>query len=124
MLANVYEWIDIILAAFVGTAIMFVVVLLTAKPAKHDEQAAKVGGIFGLLIYRLSRCIGGLFKRNDPMNQDIQKTYNMEEARKLWHQEPDDNRVYRAADKDINEYPPEIQAIIKEEADNRRARRS
>jgi len=124
MLANVYEWIDIILAAIAGTAIMFVVVLLMAKPAKHDEQATKVGGIFGLLIYRLSRCICGLFKRNDSLNQDIQKTYNMEEARKLWHQEPDDNRVYMAADKDIKEYPPEIQAIIKEEADNRRARNS
>jgi len=44
------------------------------------------------------------------------KQYNLEEIRKLWQQEPDDNRLFRAATEDIEEYPPEIQTIIKEEA--------
>jgi hypothetical protein len=54
------------------------------------------------------------------MNQDFQKKrYDLEEVRKLWWQEPDDNRVFRAATEDIEEYPPEIQTIIKEEAERR-----
>lgn len=56
------------------------------------------------------------------MNQDFQKEhYDLEEIRKLWQQEPDDSMVFKAANQDIEEYPPEIQAIIKEEAERRRA---
>lgn len=51
----------------------------------------------------------------------MQRHYDLEEAKKLWAREPDDNRVFMAASVDINEYPPDIQAIIKEEADKRRA---
>jgi predicted phage tail protein len=54
-------------------------------------------------------------------NQEFQKSrYDLEEVRKLWRREPDDNRVFRAATEDIEEYPPEIQTIIKEEAEQRR----
>jgi len=49
------------------------------------------------------------------------KNYNIEEVKELWKQEPDDNIVFRAATKDIEEYPQEIQSIIKEEAERRRA---
>jgi len=49
------------------------------------------------------------------------KNYNTEEVKELWKQEPDDNIVFRAATKDIEEYPQEIQSIIKEEAERRRA---
>jgi hypothetical protein len=48
------------------------------------------------------------------------RKYNLEEVRELWRQEPDDDRVFRATTEDIEEYPPEIQTIIKEEADRRR----
>jgi len=55
------------------------------------------------------------------MNQDFQKNrYDLEEVRQLWQQEPDDNRVFRASTEDIEGYPLEIQAIIKEEAERRR----
>lgn len=47
------------------------------------------------------------------------KKYNLEEAEQLWRQEPDDNKVFRAATEDIEEYPREIQAVIKEEAKRR-----
>ena len=47
------------------------------------------------------------------------KKYNLEEAKELWRQEPDDNNVFRAAAEDIEEYPPEVQAVIKEEAKRR-----
>ena len=46
--------------------------------------------------------------------------YDLEKVKELWEQEPDDNRVFRAATEDIEEYPPEVQAIIKEEAKRRR----
>jgi len=42
--------------------------------------------------------------------------YSIEEIKKLWQQEPRDDYVLKAATKDKNEYPPEIQTIIKEEA--------
>lgn len=45
--------------------------------------------------------------------------YDIEKAKKLWSQEPDNNSVFRAATEDIKEYPPEIQTIIKEEAERR-----
>lgn len=48
------------------------------------------------------------------------KNYNTEEVKELWKQEPDDNIVFRAATEDIEEYPQEIQSIIKEEAERRR----
>ena len=55
------------------------------------------------------------------MNQDFpQKNYDLEEVRKLWRQETDDDRVFRAATKDLEEYSTETQTIIKEEADRRR----
>jgi hypothetical protein len=55
------------------------------------------------------------------MNQNFQKnSYDLEEVRQLWQQEPDDNRVFRAATEDIEEYPLEVQTIIKEEAERRR----
>ena len=44
----------------------------------------------------------------------------MEEIKGLWKQEPDDNRVFRAATEDIKEYAPEVQTVIKEEAERRR----
>ena len=46
--------------------------------------------------------------------------YNIEEVKELWQQEPDDNRVFRAATEDIKEYAPEVQEVIKEEAERRR----
>ena len=46
--------------------------------------------------------------------------YNIEEVKELWRQEPDDKAILRAATKDIEEYPPEIQAVIKKEAERRR----
>ena len=56
------------------------------------------------------------------MTQDFQKKrYDLEEVKRLWRQEPDDNMVFRAANQDIEEYPPEIQTIIKEEAERRHA---
>lgn len=48
------------------------------------------------------------------------KKYSLEEARELWRQEPDDNVIFKAATEDIEEYSPEIQAVIKEEAERRR----
>jgi len=48
------------------------------------------------------------------------KNYNIEEVKELWKQEPDDNIVFKAATEDVEEYPPEIQSIIKEEAERRR----
>ena len=48
------------------------------------------------------------------------KKYNLEEVEELWRHEPDSNKVFRAATEDIDEYPPEIQAVIKEEAERRR----
>ncbi len=48
------------------------------------------------------------------------KNYNIEEVKELWKQEPDDKRIFRAATEDIDEYPPEVQTIIKEEAERRR----
>jgi hypothetical protein len=48
------------------------------------------------------------------------KKYNLEEARALWRQVPDDNAVFKAEVEDIEEYPPEIQVVIKEEAGRRR----
>lgn len=55
------------------------------------------------------------------MNQGFQRNrYDLEEVRQLWQQEPDDNRVFRAATEDIEEYPLEIQTVIKEEAEQRR----
>ena len=48
------------------------------------------------------------------------KKYNLEEVEELWHQEPDDNKVFRTATEDTEEYPPEVQAVIKEEAKRRR----
>ena len=48
------------------------------------------------------------------------KNYNIKEVEELWKQEPDDNIVFKAATEDIEEYPPEIQAIIKEESERRR----
>lgn len=48
------------------------------------------------------------------------KKYNLEKTRELWRQEPDDNAVFKAATEDIEEYPPEIQSVIKEEAERRR----
>lgn len=48
------------------------------------------------------------------------KKYSLEEARELWRQEPDDNVIFKAATEDIEEYSPEIQAVIKEEAKRRR----
>ncbi|MCJ7777229.1 MAG: hypothetical protein MUP16_02800 [Sedimentisphaerales bacterium] len=65
MLASGYEYIDVILAVVVGAVIMFIVILLTAKPAKHDEKAVRTGGIIGFFVYRLGRWLGGLFKRKD-----------------------------------------------------------
>lgn len=46
--------------------------------------------------------------------------YNLERARKLWRQEPNDNAVFKAEIEDIEEYPPEIQNVIREEAERRR----
>ncbi|MFC1739295.1 DUF805 domain-containing protein [Planctomycetota bacterium] len=43
-----------------------------------------------------------------------------EQARELWRQEPDDNAVFKAANEDIEEYPTEIQDVIKKEAELRR----
>lgn len=55
------------------------------------------------------------------MNKEFQKKhYDLEEVRKLWQQEPNDKNVFKAANQDIDEYPPEIQNIIKEEAERRR----
>lgn len=48
------------------------------------------------------------------------KGYDLEKARELWRQEPDDERVFRAAMNDIDEYPPDIQVIIRQEAAYRR----
>jgi cation transport ATPase len=48
------------------------------------------------------------------------KKYSLEEARELWRQEPDDNVIFKAVTENIEEYPPEIQAVIKEEAERRR----
>lgn len=48
------------------------------------------------------------------------KDYNLEEVKKLWQQEPNDKNVFKAAYQEIDEYPPEIQVIIKEEAERRR----
>ncbi len=45
---------------------------------------------------------------------------SIQEVKELWRQEPDDNAVFKAATDDIEEYPPEIQAVIKEEAERRR----
>ena len=49
-----------------------------------------------------------------------EKNYNIEEVKELWKKEPDDSIVFKAATEDIDEYPLEIQSIIKEEADRRR----
>ena len=46
--------------------------------------------------------------------------YNLERAKELWRQEPDDSVVFKAATEDIEEYPSEIQDVIKEEAERRR----
>lgn len=48
------------------------------------------------------------------------KKNNLEKTRELWRQEPDDNAIFKAATEDIEEYTPEIQAVIKEEAERRR----
>jgi len=48
------------------------------------------------------------------------KNYNIEEVKELWRQEPDDNIVFRAATEDIEGYAPEVQAVIKAEAERRR----
>jgi hypothetical protein len=45
---------------------------------------------------------------------------SLEEIKQLWQREPDNNVVFRAATRDIEEYPPEIQTVIKEEAERRR----
>ena len=45
---------------------------------------------------------------------------SIQEVKESWRQEPDDNAVFKAATEDIEEYPPEIQAVIKEEAERRR----
>jgi len=45
---------------------------------------------------------------------------SIQEIKELWRQEPDDNAVFKAATEDIEEYSPEIQAVIKEEAERRR----
>jgi len=45
---------------------------------------------------------------------------SIQEVKELWRQEPDDKAVFKAATEDIEEYPPEIQAVIKEEAERRR----
>lgn len=42
--------------------------------------------------------------------------YSIEEIKKLWQQEPRDDCVLKAATQNKNEYPPEIQTIIEEEA--------
>jgi hypothetical protein len=42
--------------------------------------------------------------------------YDLEQVRNLWRQEPEDSAVLRAATDEIDEYPPEIQGIILEEA--------
>ncbi len=56
------------------------------------------------------------------MTQGFQKKrYDLEEVKRLWRREPDDDMVFRAANQDIEEYPPEIQTIIKEEAERRHA---
>ena len=46
--------------------------------------------------------------------------YNLERAKELWRQEPNDNSVFKAEIEDIEEYPPEIQNVIREEAERRR----
>ncbi|MBA7619571.1 hypothetical protein ES703_26910 [subsurface metagenome] len=46
--------------------------------------------------------------------------YNLERAKELWRQEPNDNAVFKAEIEDIEEYPPEIQNVIREEAERRR----
>ena len=48
-----------------------------------------------------------------------EKKYSLEEAIELWRREPDDNVVFKAATEDLEEYPLEIQAVIKEEAERR-----
>ena len=45
--------------------------------------------------------------------------YNIEEAKRLWQEEPEDKAILRAATENINEYPAEIQAIIQGEAKKR-----
>jgi len=45
---------------------------------------------------------------------------SIEEVKELWRKEPNDDVVFRAANEDIEEYPPEVQKIIKEEAERRR----
>ena len=49
------------------------------------------------------------------------KHNSIEEAKELWQQEPDDSVVFRAATEDIDEYPPEVQAIIREESERRKS---
>ncbi len=46
--------------------------------------------------------------------------YNIEEVKELWKREPDDDRVFRAATEDIDDYSPEVRAVIKAEAKRRR----
>ena len=46
--------------------------------------------------------------------------YNLERAKELWREEPNDNAVFKAEIEDIEEYPPEIQNVIREEAERRR----
>ncbi|MHC4075740.1 MAG: hypothetical protein ACYSRZ_04925 [Planctomycetota bacterium] len=48
------------------------------------------------------------------------KNYNIEKVKELWRQEPNDDAIFKAATEDIEEYPPEIQAVIKEEVERRR----
>lgn len=46
--------------------------------------------------------------------------YNIEEVKELWQHEPNDNAVFKAEIEDIEEYPPEIQNVIRGEAERRR----
>jgi len=66
------EWIDVVLAAVVGTIIMVVLLLLTRKPAKYDEKAASFG-IVGIYVYRLGRLLANIFKRKNAEQKDVER---------------------------------------------------
>ncbi|MBC8179666.1 hypothetical protein H8E88_00955 [candidate division KSB1 bacterium] len=113
------ELIDVVLAAVVASIIMAVYVFITRKSESHDEEAVKYGGLVGFFLYRLGKRISKTktFQRvyKDTPHADTQLSKEkIEEIKELWQKESD--KWILQAVKDIEQYSPETQAIIKDEA--------
>ncbi len=113
------ELIDVIFAAVVGTFIMAIYVFITRKSESHDEEAVKYGGLTGFFLYRLGKRITKtktfqrIYKDTPQIDKQLSKE-KFEEIKGLWQKETD-KWILRAV-KDIGQYSPETQAIIKDEA--------